>query len=85
MIYLQCFFKLAKVEVRLYKRDVHCFLCVTYDRAFFQPYDCSDRGHTAFVVECDNKSDLYKRYEKHFEYIWINEADKVKLTEKDSI
>ena len=59
-----------KIRLRNYKMFPHCFLVITKAKLFWQPYDCSDRGVTAPVMEALSGSILYRRYIEHFNRIW---------------
>ncbi|TVL97296.1 MAG: hypothetical protein CV087_22500 [Candidatus Brocadia sp. WS118] len=59
-----------KISLRIYKMFPHCFLVITKTKLFWQPYDCSDRGVTAPVMEALSGSTLYRRYQEHFNRIW---------------
>ena len=60
----------GKISLRIYNMFPHCFLVITKTKLFWQPYDCSDRGVTAPVMEALSGSRLYRRYIEHFNRIW---------------
>lgn len=58
------------VDVHKFQIDPMCFLIVTKDEMFLEPYDFSGHGWSAPVFKSQGNSSLYKRYNKHFDYIW---------------
>lgn len=72
------------VDIHKFRIDPMCFLIVTKDEMFLEPYDFSGHGWSAPVFKSQVNSSLYKRYHKHFDYIWNAKEFSTELSLKNN-
>lgn len=65
----------SKVEARLYKVMPGCFVIMTNEVLFVEPYHFGTGGRASGkvpVIEAWKGSKLYDQFEGHFEYVWTS-------------